>query len=215
MFLLSVRAGLRACEIAGLEWSMVTDANGRVGRLLTVPDRIAKKEGGRRVPIHDELRTALVDLGRQRPRTGPLIASSRQGGMRANSVVNWFITLYAEIGAIGCSSHSGRRTFITHAARQAHGRFANLLRCGRPWRRRREWRRRCIHAAAAAAADGCARDALARRRAAHRVLDLRGALTKARNGPARRVSSIYSSVRSTHVAHATERTIALRWHGEV
>lgn len=126
MFLLSVRAGLRACEIAGLEWSMVTDANGRVGRLLTVPDRIAKKEGGRRLPIHDELRTALVELGRQRPRTGPLIASSRQGGMRANSVVNWFIALYAEIGAIGCSSHSGRRTFITHAARQAHKAGASL-----------------------------------------------------------------------------------------
>jgi integrase len=37
--------------------------------------------------------------------------------MRASSVVNWFAELYREIGFEGCSSHSGRRTFITNAAR--------------------------------------------------------------------------------------------------
>lgn len=126
MFLLSVRAGLRACEIAGLDWSMVTDANGRVGRLVVVPDRIAKKDGGRRIPMHDELRTALLQLGRSMPRAGPLIASARFGRMRPNSVVNWFVALYAEIGAVGCSSHSGRRTFITYAARNAHRAGASL-----------------------------------------------------------------------------------------
>ena len=30
MILLSIKAGLRACEIAGLDWSMVLDAQGRV-----------------------------------------------------------------------------------------------------------------------------------------------------------------------------------------
>ena len=126
MFLLSVRAGLRACEIAGLDWSMVTDANGRVGRLVVVPDRIAKKDGGRRIPMHDELRLALLKLGRSVPRSGPLIASARADHMRPNSVVNWFVALYAEIGASGCSSHSGRRTFITYAARNAHRAGASL-----------------------------------------------------------------------------------------
>jgi integrase/recombinase XerD len=126
MFLLSVRAGLRACEIAGLDWSMVTDANGRVGRLVVVPDRIAKKHGGRRIPMHEELRAALIDLGRSAPRTGPLVASSRLSRLRPNSVVNWFVALYAEVGAVGCSSHSGRRTFITMAARHAHKAGASL-----------------------------------------------------------------------------------------
>ena len=37
--------------------------------------------------------------------------------MTAGSVVNWFASLYGELGLIGCSSHSGRRTFITRAAR--------------------------------------------------------------------------------------------------
>ena len=37
--------------------------------------------------------------------------------MTPRSVVNWFATTYAEIGCDGCSSHSGRRTFITRSAR--------------------------------------------------------------------------------------------------
>jgi integrase/recombinase XerD len=40
--------------------------------------------------------------------------------MRANSVVNWFVCLFAELGIDGCSSHSGRRSFITAAARNVH-----------------------------------------------------------------------------------------------
>ena len=37
--------------------------------------------------------------------------------MKPNSIVNWFIILYRELGLEGCSSHSGRRTFVTQAAR--------------------------------------------------------------------------------------------------
>ena len=40
--------------------------------------------------------------------------------------MNWFLALYRQIGANGCSSHSGRRTFITHAARNAHRAGASL-----------------------------------------------------------------------------------------
>ena len=126
MFLLSIRAGLRACEIAGLDWSMVLNANGRVNHLIDVRDSIAKKGGGRRIPVHAELKAALVAYGRTCDRDGPVIVSQRSERMLANSIVNWFITLYAQIGAVGCSSHSGRRTFITYAARHAHRAGASL-----------------------------------------------------------------------------------------
>ena len=46
--------------------------------------------------------------------------------MRANSVVNWFVALYAGLSLHGCSSHSGRRTFITEAARKLHKAGASL-----------------------------------------------------------------------------------------
>ncbi|MGK7866348.1 tyrosine-type recombinase/integrase [Falsiroseomonas sp. E2-1-a20] len=120
IILLSVRAGLRACEIARLEWAMVLDAKDRVGDTVAIHDAIAKKGSGRRVPIHDELRKALVALLRQTGPTGAVIRSARGGCMRPNSIVNWFVVLCRELQLTGCSSHSGRRTFITAAARNAH-----------------------------------------------------------------------------------------------
>jgi integrase/recombinase XerD len=40
--------------------------------------------------------------------------------MRPNSIVNWFVTMFAELELDGCSSHSGRRTFITTAAKNVY-----------------------------------------------------------------------------------------------
>jgi integrase/recombinase XerD len=37
--------------------------------------------------------------------------------MTPRSIVNWFHGLYGALGLHGCSSHSGRRTFITRSAR--------------------------------------------------------------------------------------------------
>jgi integrase len=129
--LLSVRAGLRACEIAGLTWGMVLDARGRVGDQLDIRASIAKKASGRRVPLHPELKAALRRLRVCTPVTlrdpeCPLILSAKGGAMRANSVVNWFVVLYGNLGLEGCSSHSGRRTFITSAARRIHLAGASL-----------------------------------------------------------------------------------------
>jgi integrase len=51
---------------------------------------------------------------------GPVIRSYRGGHLKANSVVNWYVALFQELGFEGCSSHSGRRSFITVAARNIH-----------------------------------------------------------------------------------------------
>jgi integrase/recombinase XerD len=40
--------------------------------------------------------------------------------MSPNSIVNWFVAMFRDLEVEGCSSHSGRRTFITVAARRAH-----------------------------------------------------------------------------------------------
>jgi integrase len=117
IILLALKAGLRACEIAGLEWSMVLDARGRIGKTIEVDDRIAKKRGGRRIPLHPDLRRALISYRKLREDGGPIVKSARGGGLKPNSIVNWFVALCAELNLKGCSSHSGRRTFITTAAR--------------------------------------------------------------------------------------------------
>lgn len=119
MVLLSVKAGLRACEIAGLTWAMAYDARQAIGPVLEVRDAIAKKCGGRVVPINATLRTALQVLQRQvRPSPDePIIASERGGHIRPTAIVNRFSALYRRAELTGCSSHSGRRTFITKAAR--------------------------------------------------------------------------------------------------
>ena len=120
MILLSVKAGLRACEIARLDWQMVLDARGKIADGLAIHDAIAKKRGGRRIPMHPDLRRALQRLLRMSEPSGPVIRSTRGGHMRPTSVVNWFAALFKELGFEGCSSHSGRRTFITGAARNIH-----------------------------------------------------------------------------------------------
>jgi integrase len=119
MVLLSFKAGLRAAEIAGLEWSMVLGPNGRMTRELDVSALIAKNGRKRRVPINPELRAALLALQTitGQPQNGPIIRSERDRHMTPRSVVNWFSMLYRELQFEGCSSHSGRRTFITQAAR--------------------------------------------------------------------------------------------------
>ena len=48
MFLFSVKAGLRAVEIASVEWSMVTNSSGEVGDTLLLENRATKGgHGGR------------------------------------------------------------------------------------------------------------------------------------------------------------------------
>lgn len=117
--LLSFKAGLRACEIAGLDWAMITTAGGAISDSIAIGGSIAKNGRPRRVPLHPELRTALTTLSKRSgtPRSGPVIRSQRGGHMTPGSVVNWFTVTYNRAGLSGCSSHSGRRTFITRSAR--------------------------------------------------------------------------------------------------
>jgi integrase/recombinase XerC len=121
MLLLSFKAGLRAKEIAHLTWAMVTDSVGEVGDLIALQDLATKGRSGREIPMAEALRRTLVEWRAVTPRPGPknrIIVSERDPGLSANSVRNWFALLYRRLSFQGCSSHSGRRTFITLAARK-------------------------------------------------------------------------------------------------
>jgi integrase/recombinase XerD len=121
MVLLSVRAGLRAKEIALATWGMVTDAEGNVGDALHLANGASKgKRGGRVVPLNRELHAALVAL--KATRNGEpgdrIIHSERDIGLSAGAVQVRFHRLYESLGFKGASSHSGRHTFVTRCAKK-------------------------------------------------------------------------------------------------
>ncbi|ETX00963.1 MAG: hypothetical protein ETSY1_09320 [Candidatus Entotheonella factor] len=119
MFLLSIKAGLRAKEIAGLTWSMVTDAVGAVTDALTLPDDATKGKSGRTVYMHPDLKEALETLHAVSPDPRPdwpVLYSMRNQGLSDRAVALWFLRLYRDLGMEGCSSHFGRRTFITRGS---------------------------------------------------------------------------------------------------
>jgi integrase/recombinase XerC len=123
MFMLSLKAGMRAKEIASVTWGMVTDAEGEIGDVIALQNRASKgKGGGRYIPMHSDLKAALIALHHDRGNKAhpdlPVIHSERDRGLSAAAVVVWFHRLYAGLGMVGCSSHSGRRSFITRAARK-------------------------------------------------------------------------------------------------
>ena len=117
---LSLKAGLRAGEIAKLTWDMVLDASGSIACALELRDHAAKMGSGRTIPLHRELQESLRELRQSSSRSVTVIRSERGGPMTPLSIVIWFSRAYEKLGLDGCSSHSGRRTFVTKAARLVH-----------------------------------------------------------------------------------------------
>ena len=122
ILMLSVKAGLRAKEIANLKWSMVLSADGLVGDAIHLTDNASKGRSGRIVPLNKHLKSLIKDLCEARIHVGTVsefvITSERSKRVSAQTIVNMFQGWYRDLGFQGCSSHSGRRTFITNAARK-------------------------------------------------------------------------------------------------
>lgn len=122
IFLLSVKAGLRAKEISCLTWEMLTDAEGELGGTISLTNEASKGRSGRAIPLNKDLRLALVRLkgeAEKHSRSSSYVVTSERGEKAsAASIVNMFADWYHALGYTGASSHSGRRTFITNAARK-------------------------------------------------------------------------------------------------
>jgi integrase/recombinase XerD len=108
MFMLSLKSGLRAKEVAGITWAMITDAEGEIGDVISLENRASKgKGGGRHIPMHPDLKAALIALHRDRGKKArpdmPVIHSERDRGLSAAAVVVWFHRLYSGLGMLGCS----------------------------------------------------------------------------------------------------------------
>jgi integrase len=116
----TAKAGLRAHEIASLTWDMVVGPTGQIGGVIELRDTAAKNGSGRVIPMHRDLRCALENLRRVAAQSECVVTSERGRAMTPSSIVVWFNRAFKNIGLKGCSSHSGRRTFVTRAARLVH-----------------------------------------------------------------------------------------------
>jgi integrase len=116
--LLSIKAGLRAKEIANLTWDMVTDADGQLSTAIHLRNVASKGKSGRVIPLNKELRAVLLELQKLAPSSPYVITTERSEQFSPAAIVNLFAAWFQKIGLQGCSSHSGRRTFITNAARK-------------------------------------------------------------------------------------------------
>lgn len=117
---LSVGAGLRACEISGLLISDVTNANGSTSNAIRIRAGATKGGRGREVPFCPELRDVIEDFRAAYPECQWLAVSHVGRYVRhqkAGAIACWFHRLYRLAGLHGCSSHTGRRTYITTLAR--------------------------------------------------------------------------------------------------
>lgn len=119
IFLLSLHS-LRAKEVASLELSMITDAEGNLADAITLQDKASKGRSGRTIYMNDMLRKELAAyLAQRQDNSSPFaIVTERSEKFSAHAVVVLFQRLYKRLGWDGLSSHSGRRTCITRAARK-------------------------------------------------------------------------------------------------
>jgi integrase len=122
---LSVKAGLRAKEIAALTWKMTLDGEGDLGTSINLTNKASKGRSGRIIPINKTLSFALKDLLNESRtsrsfdlETSYVVTTERSEKTSAQVIVNMFKDWYSRLGFVGCSSHSGRRTMITNAAKK-------------------------------------------------------------------------------------------------
>jgi hypothetical protein len=103
-------------EIANLTWDMVVDAAGQVGGIIELRNQAEEMQR----PDNPDLAAALAAWRSVAPKSDYVLSSERGGRMRPLRIVTWFNRAFKNIGLKGCSSHSGRRTFVTKAARLVH-----------------------------------------------------------------------------------------------
>ena len=126
IFLLSVKGGLRSKEISQLSWKEVCDSDGKISDHINLTNRSSKGLSGRTIPINKDLRKNLIELLDQQQRmfrsfdlnTSFIVRTERSPFTTSQTIVNMFQSWYGRLGLLGCSSHSGRRTFITETAKR-------------------------------------------------------------------------------------------------
>lgn len=130
IFLLSVKAGLRAKEIASLTWDMLTDAEGNLGSSIHLRDEASKGRSGRVIPLNKDLKVALQKLHDSRSPLPYGITTEQAQRTSPAAIVNLFAHWYRPVSmGVRATQVDGRSSPMPHAPyRQSAARF-EMFRC--------------------------------------------------------------------------------------
>ena len=125
IFLLSIKSGLRSKEISMLNWKMVSKSDGTIDDYINLTNSSSKGRSGRIIPLHKDIKENLkMMLTQQKRKNGFdqnnnfVVRTERSLSTTSQAIVNMFQSWYKRFGLLGCSSHSGRRTFITETSKK-------------------------------------------------------------------------------------------------
>ena len=117
--LLSHLTGMRVAEIALLRTCDVLNMDGTVKEEIRLKPEQTKGRHPRTVYVNERMRKEFAQYIRTlkiTDTTKPLFYSQKKEGFSPNSLAQYFFYLYRQVGIMGASSHSGRRTFLTGLA---------------------------------------------------------------------------------------------------
>jgi integrase/recombinase XerD len=110
---------MRVAEVAALRINDVLNGDSSIkGEVRLMPDQ-TKGKHARTVYLNERMQKELAQYIKAikiKDTTKPLFYTQKQAGFSANSLTQYFFFLYRKVGLTGCSSHSGRRSFLTGLA---------------------------------------------------------------------------------------------------
>lgn len=109
-------AGLRVGELAALKVADVVNINGVIRDQIILQPHQTKGHDQRTVYLSEKLKSELADFVINVDRSAYLFASQKRDHFTANTLQAVISSLYRRVGLEGCSSHTGRRSFITKLA---------------------------------------------------------------------------------------------------
>jgi integrase/recombinase XerD len=119
MLLLTHYAGMRVGEVASLRLCDVLNDSGSIKDEIRLKPDQTKGRYARTVYLNARMQKELFQYISQlkiQDEAKPLFYTQKRAGFSANTLAQYFFYLYRKTGIEGASSHSGRRSFLTHLA---------------------------------------------------------------------------------------------------
>lgn len=119
MLLLTHFAGMRVAEVASLRLNDVLNDSGTIREEVRLKPEQTKGKYARTVYLNLRIQKELAQYIKTINASDlqkPLFYTQKRASFSPNTLAQYFLFLYRNVGLEGASSHSGRRSFLTHLA---------------------------------------------------------------------------------------------------